>query len=460
MVKLLFKTSFLTTALLLALGQEVSATTYSLPASGDKLVGNPKKITYVKAKKNETLLNVARRYDLGQNQIVKANKDVDRWLPSKPVGKTRTDKEGNQFLKVGQGKDIHIPNTYLLPKGTRNGIVLNLPEYRLYYYKNGGVITHPISIGRVDWTTPLGKTSIVSKTKNPTWTPPASIRREHAAKGDILPAVFPAGPDNPLGLFKMRLGRAGYLIHSTNKPLGVGMRVSHGCVRMYPEDIERIFPSVAVGTAVYIVNEPIKVGWSNGKLYVEAHPDLEDNQHSFQQRLDLALNLIDQAKGDSVINISGAKLRKALQENNGIPVAVYTETGAESAPTIVRVPASGQPKAKPVAVKSTAAKKLKPPVLNDTKPKVAPPVAVKKAVVAPKKVTKLPPLPRLDSAPPPAAKVKPRPIAKPKPVAKPRPVSAPKLAPPKLKPPKLELNKSSSEPEYTILKSAVPPSNY
>ncbi|NOQ35819.1 MAG: L,D-transpeptidase family protein, partial [Methylococcaceae bacterium] len=306
MAKLPIKSSIVTAALLLICMHNVQAKQFLLPSVGDSLIGTPDKRLYTKANKDETLLEVARRHDLGQNQIVKANKDVDRWMPSKPEEKLTTDKEGNQFMKLGAGKDIHIPNSYLLPTTAYKGIVLNLPEYRLYYYRSGGVTTHPISIGRVDWNTPLGLTKIISKIRNPTWTPPASIRREHAAEGDILPAVFPAGPNNPLGLYAMRLGRAGYLIHSTNKPLGVGMRVSHGCVRMYPEDIERIFPSVKVGTPVYIVNEPIKVGWSNGALYIESHPDLEDKQRSFERRKDIALNLIERAKGNEFINISGA----------------------------------------------------------------------------------------------------------------------------------------------------------
>jgi len=324
MTKLSLKTNTLVVLALFLLANNGRASTFPLPAvSSDSLVGVVDKRTYVKAQKHETLLDIARKYDLGQNQIVRANKTVDRWMPSKSVEKRVSDKEGNRFIRLGAGKDIYIPNSYLLPNVPRKGLVLNLPEYRLYYYRSGQVITHPISIGRVDWNTPLGKTSIIAKTRNPTWTPPASIRKEHAEKGEILPAVFPAGVDNPLGLYAMRLGRAGYLIHSTNKPLGVGMRVSHGCIRMYPRDIERIFPSVAVGTPVMIINAPIKVGWSKDKLYIEVHLDLEDKQRSYQQRLEVALNLIEKAKGNQLINISGAVLKKALIDSDGIPVAIY-----------------------------------------------------------------------------------------------------------------------------------------
>ncbi|MCK5872579.1 MAG: L,D-transpeptidase family protein, partial [Methylococcales bacterium] len=309
--------------------------------------------------------DIARQYDLGQNQIVWANKKVDRWLPSKEVEYTKLDKEGNKVISKGKGKDIFIPRSYLLPKIKREGIVLNLPEYRLYYYRNGQVTTHPISIGRQNWNTPLGRTRIIKKTKNPTWTPPASIRREHAALGDILPAVWPAGPDNPLGLYKMSLGRAGYLIHSTNKPLGVGMRVSHGCIRMYPEDIERIFPSIKEGTVVQILNQPIKVGWSNNGLYISVHPDLDDKQQrGYQTRLAEAMRLIQEASVGELINIHGSLLKKALTESNGIPVALYKGTRAlppllmdnvpqsQSAPTPVK-----KFEAKPVASTAIAPKK-------------------------------------------------------------------------------------------------------
>jgi lipoprotein-anchoring transpeptidase ErfK/SrfK len=146
--------------------------------------------------------------------------------------------------------------------------------------KAAEVITYPISMGRMDWRTPVGKARVVNKVKDPTWTPPESIRREHAAKGDILPAVVPAGPDNPLGRFAMRLSVPGYLIHGTEenyKSFGIGMRVTHGCMRMYNEDVARLFPQVAVGTPVYLVNQPVKLGWDSGVLYMEVHQPLDED---------------------------------------------------------------------------------------------------------------------------------------------------------------------------------------
>ncbi len=277
----------------------------------DSLIGDyPHEVTYATAKQEDTLLDVARDYDIGQNEIILANPTVDRWLP-------------------GAGTKVRIPTSRLLPNTPHEGLVLNLPEYRLYYFRKATknqpatVTTHPISIGRVDWNTPLGKTYISAKTERPVWIPPQSIKEEHAAEGDILPDVYPAGPDNPLGLFAMRLGIPGYLIHSTNKPYGVGMRVSHGCIRMYPEDIEKLYPEIKVGIAVYIVNQPIKVGWSGDTLYIEVHPDLEESPEAYESRLDTALNLIEQANNGKIPVINGAKLKHALEQSDGIPVAIF-----------------------------------------------------------------------------------------------------------------------------------------
>lgn len=295
--------------LLLATSSSALATSYSMQEHpGNRLIGNlPHKVIYATAKQEDTLLDIARDYDIGQNEIIMANPRVDRWLP-------------------GAGTRVRIPNSRLLPAAPHEGLVLNLPEYRLYYFPKNqpqSVTTHPISIGRVDWNTPLGKTHISAKTENPVWIPPQSIKAEHAAEGDILPAIFPAGPDNPLGLFALRLGIPGYLIHSTNKPYGVGMRVSHGCIRMYPEDIEKLFTEVNVGTPVHIVNQPIKAGWSHNTLYIEVYPALEDSQQNYQHRLESALNEIERANNGKLPIIKGAALKTALKQSNGIPVAIF-----------------------------------------------------------------------------------------------------------------------------------------
>ncbi len=278
---------------------------------GDALIGErPENTLYAQARYEDTMLDIARTYDIGQNEILLANPGVDRWLP-------------------GEGVKVRIPNSRLLPDAPHEGLILNLPEYRLYYFPKAesgqarDVVTHPVSIGRLDWETPLGKTRIVAKNKNPVWIPPKSIREEHAADGDILPDVYPAGPDNPLGLYALRLGIPGYLIHSTNKPYGVGMRVSHGCIRMYPEDIERLFPEITVGTPVYIVNQSIKVGWFENRLYLEVHPDLEGQELSYEQRLETALDLIEKSNYGMLPVLNGYEFRQALLQENGIPVPIF-----------------------------------------------------------------------------------------------------------------------------------------
>ncbi len=303
---------------LLSLSTSTAAVSFFLPNSDKdslikEFVSGINKQTI--AQKGDDLLDIARRFDLGQNEIIRLNPKVDRWLPK-------------------AGTEIQLQSERLLPDAPRSGVVLNLPEFRLYYFskKNKGspasVITHPISIGRQDWETPLGQTKIVAKKENPSWRPPESIKKEHAEKGDPLPDVVPAGPDNPLGLFAIRLGIPGYLIHSTNKPYGVGLQVSHGCIRMYPEDIEKLFPIISVGTLVTIVNQAVKVGWFEGDLYIEVHPPLET--HQADDLLDIALDLIEQANAGVLPVLNGSELRRALVEKKGLPVKIYPQPNRQT----------------------------------------------------------------------------------------------------------------------------------
>jgi L,D-transpeptidase ErfK/SrfK len=300
------KTRFLF-SLLLTVSSAVSALTVSAPdRPGDSLIGSiPQDVKYVAARDEDTLIDIAVNYHLGQDQIVLANPAVDRWLPK-------------------QGTPVRIPNSFLLPDAPHEGIVINLPEMRIYYFPDAGkVVTYAIGIGRVDWKTPLGKTKIVDKTANPSWSPPPSIIAEHLADGDVLQPYYPPGPDNPLGLFAFRLGIPGYLIHSTNKVNGVGMRVSHGCIRMYPEDIEQFFPMVKPGTQVNLLNQPIKVGWHHDTLYLETYPELEENPVSFEERLHTALALIERANGGKMPVIKGSLLKAALEKPTAVPMAIY-----------------------------------------------------------------------------------------------------------------------------------------
>jgi L,D-transpeptidase ErfK/SrfK len=245
-------------AMIAATGR-VQAEVYELPPEGYDVIGTVSTIT---ARYEDTLVDVARRHGLGYYEIVQANPDVNPWLP-------------------GEGTEIVLPSQFVLPPGPRQGLVLNLAEYRMYYFpepsngKPAYVYTYPMSIGRMDWETPLGKTKIIAMAKNPTWYVPQSVRDEHAAEGDPLPRIVPPGRDNPLGTRALRLGLPGYLIHGTNRPAGVGMRVSHGCVRMFPEDIEFLFERIRVNTAVRIINAPVKIGWNGDTLVAEIHPLLE-----------------------------------------------------------------------------------------------------------------------------------------------------------------------------------------
>ena len=292
------------------------AETFILPPADVDVVGQ---LTYTEANRNNTLLDIARRYDIGQVEILLANPKVDRWLPA-------------------DHSKVVIPSRYVLPKAERTGIVINLPEMRMYYFpkpKDGErpvLITHPISVGRMDWRTPLGKTRIASKQIDPSWTPPESIKKEALAEGRELPDVIPGGADNPLGRYAMRLAIPGYLIHSTNKPYGVGMRVSHGCIRMYPEDIEGIFNDVPVGTQVQLVDQPIKLGWMAGGLFLELHPPLEEEEPEYKDYMQRVLNAVADMlaaesgpggiNADRHLSLNGEALRQAVKEKNGIPVLI------------------------------------------------------------------------------------------------------------------------------------------
>jgi L,D-transpeptidase ErfK/SrfK len=215
------------------------------------------------AREEDTIADIARRFDLGFDEVLRANPGVDPWLP-------------------GDGTRIVLPTQFVLPDAPPEGLVVNVAALRVFYFPKAGkdgrrvVQTYPIGIGKVGWATPVGSTKIVSKRKDPWWTPPASVRREHAENGDPLPAKVPPGPDNPLGAFAMNLGWPSYLIHGTNKPAGVGLRASHGCIRMYPEDIAAVFDQIPVGTKVKVVNQPLLYRWHGDSLYVQSYPPHEE----------------------------------------------------------------------------------------------------------------------------------------------------------------------------------------
>ncbi|MFZ2724707.1 MAG: L,D-transpeptidase family protein [Methylococcaceae bacterium] len=318
---------YFTGLVLLASVSTAQATTYSMPPNGDNVITEfSDNMPLTRADQDETLLDVARRFLMGQMEVVRLNQDLDRW-------------------HVKQGEIVRISNRRILPDSPHEGITLNISEYRMYYYPKGqsGVVkSFAHGVGRQDWKTPLGKTSVARKVKDPAWHPPESIRREHAANGDPLPEIVPPGPHNPLGAYALYLNLPGeYRIHGTDidKIYGIGMQITHGCVRMYPEDISELYQTVDVGTPVYIVKQPIKVGWLNNKLYIEAHPDLEGEEMSQDERYALALSLIQKATNSlDLPEFDQATLNKALKDLDGDPVAIY-----ERLPPIGTVPTEASP---------------------------------------------------------------------------------------------------------------------
>jgi L,D-transpeptidase ErfK/SrfK len=294
------------------------ATVYTLSSPDASVVGEDQTVVTVY---EDTLYDLARKYSLGSEELIRVNPGIDPWLP-------------------GAGKTLVVPGRHILPPGPREGIVVNLPEHRLYYYpkpKRGApiqVITYPVSIGKMDWRTPLGITHVISKQKNPTWYPPESVRKEHAAAGDPLPASVPSGPDNPLGLFAMRLaaGNGTYLIHGTNNPIAVGLAVTHGCIRMYPDDVEALFPLIAVGTQVRLINQPIKVAWVDGELLLEAHPPVDAEGQSFEPNIDQFAEMLRAAVGETTVAIHWDYAREVLQKADGVIATVGLEADDPNAP--------------------------------------------------------------------------------------------------------------------------------
>ena len=272
--------------------------------TNDSVVGRTR--VYV-ARHEDTLLDVARRFSMGLEEIRLANPGVDTWLP-------------------GEGTEIRLPSRFVLPDASRSGLVVNVAEMRVYFYPQDGSVvrTWPISIGRVGWDTPLGETSIVRKKAYPTWYPPESIREEAAMDGNPLPRVVGPGPDNPLGSHALYLGFPQYLIHGTNKPFSIGMRVSHGCVRMYPEHIVELFELVKTGTPVTLVHQGVKAGWSGDRLYLEVHPVAGVPDEEARPSMTEVVSSLVSATPESGLptNLDWKRVEEALATANGIPVAV------------------------------------------------------------------------------------------------------------------------------------------
>ncbi len=269
------KSYFLLLALMLILPATAAwPSGYAVDGLTTQVVGE---IQYEYARRSDTLMEIARWRNMGYREIRRANPEVDIWMP-------------------GEGTRVLIPSLHVLPDGPREGLVINRAEKRLYYYYNNDqdngdanghhpedhqdtgigqlrVRTYPIGIGRQGRETPAGGvTRVVGKLERPAWYPTEGVRADYASRGITLPSVIPPGPDNPLGEHVLMLEMAGYLIHGTNRPDGVGMRVSQGCVRLYPEHIQRLVETVPLGTPVHFVDQAIKLGYRDGLLYLEVHP--------------------------------------------------------------------------------------------------------------------------------------------------------------------------------------------
>ena len=277
---------------------------------GSRVIGDA---AYVKARAHETLVDIARDNDLGYNEIVSANPTVNQWV-------------------VGKDTLVLLPKRRILPK-VQEGIVLNVAELRLYYFPKPDkenadyrfVMTFPVSIGREAWGTPLQSTKVVAKERNPAWYPPESIREEHAAEGEYLPKMIPGGdPENPLGEFALRLGIKSYLIHGTDerKSYGIGMRVTHGCVRMYPEDIEWLYKFVKIGTPVQIIDQPIKIGWSEGNLLLSVFGPVDEDDDRETPGLSQVIEIINAEAHKFNITANEDAVRRATNIANGLPVVV------------------------------------------------------------------------------------------------------------------------------------------
>ncbi|HWF99237.1 MAG TPA: L,D-transpeptidase family protein [Steroidobacteraceae bacterium] len=312
------RSSWMVTGLLLAagvvgslLGARSQAAVFPLPPDGGSLIGQDQQIQSQAA---DTLLDIARKYSVGYWEIQEANPKVDLWLP-------------------GQGTQITIPGRFIVPPVAHRGIVVNLPQHRLFYFpprrrhEQPVVITYPVSPGEGGWATPVGTTRIIRKVPHPVWIPTPAILKAHAEAGDPIPRIYPAGPDNPMGEWALEttLSHGEIYIHGTNNPMAIGMAVTHGCVRLYPEDIAALFPVVRVGTPVNIVNEPVLASLEDGQLYLEVHPPTDSDHKPVPPDYAQISQIIDAAIGSHQVAIDWDKVRQVATQSNGIPELVGVE---------------------------------------------------------------------------------------------------------------------------------------
>jgi L,D-transpeptidase ErfK/SrfK len=272
-------------------------------AQTDTLLGSVRRYTPTEG---DTFLDLARFYGLGYNELEQANPGIDPWIPG---------------IKASS---VTLPTAWLLPQVTRHGVVVNIPEMRLYYFhprKGDGpllVSTYPVGLGRDEWRTPKGKFKVQGKTVNPTWIIPESIREEHIReRGDHRTKIEGGAPDNPLGKYRLELTMPGYRIHGTDIPWGVGMQVSHGCVRLYPEDIEALYPMVPIGAPGEFVYQPVKIGARDGRIYAEVSPDIYTLTPGMFTE---ARRIVEQLGWQD--SVDWTKLQQVVEQQNGVPVDI------------------------------------------------------------------------------------------------------------------------------------------
>ena len=282
------------------------------PDKSSTVIGS---VRFYQVQAKDTFLDIARYYSLGYNELEEANPGVDPWIPP-------------------EGQTILLPTEWILPDTDYQGIVINIPEMRIYYFRPEAgsmpvVMTYPVGLGRDDWKTPQGKFRITAKDANPRWVLPESIKIEHRKDGKPAPDFVEGGaPDNPLGLYRLRLSLPLYGIHGTDIPWGVGMQVSHGCVRLYPEEIEKLFPIVKVGTPGEFVYQPVKVGVRDGRVFIEVSKDIYDLLPGMHRE---AWRLID--KFGLRNRVDPERIKRAVLEQSGVPIDITNDGDHEEEET-------------------------------------------------------------------------------------------------------------------------------
>jgi L,D-transpeptidase ErfK/SrfK len=263
----------------------------------------------------DSLVDISRQFNVGYFEIKEMNPDQD-------------------IVRLQEGQQLVIPSQFVLPNTPHEGIIINLPELRLYYYQNNGkkLFTCPVGIGRKNSETPLVTTKVIKKEANPKWRPTDNTRREALEKGVVLPAHYTTGPDNPLGEYALYLAVPFYLIHGTNDPSGVGIRSSGGCIRLYPEDIKMLYEQVAIGTPVTIVNQPFKLGWNGDELELEAHVSLGHKQGESLSAADMGRLkvLLNPYITNQKAVIDWDQVSIVAEERAGIPKVIGHRAGSSS----------------------------------------------------------------------------------------------------------------------------------